>query len=80
TKGLAQEAGIAAVAEKGYMIGFKDGSFRPNQLLTRAEAVTIINRLTGRAPSNETAEQSWSDVPTSYWAFADIMAATGYKN
>ncbi|KNB73431.1 hypothetical protein ADS79_05625 [Brevibacillus reuszeri] len=78
TKGIAQEASIAVVAEKGYMIGFQDGSFRPDQILTRAEAVTIINRLTGRASVTD-AVQTWSDVPASFWAFAEIMAATGYK-
>ncbi len=78
TKGIAQEASIAVVAEKGYMLGFQDGSFRPYQILTRAEAVTIINRLTGRASVSD-AVQTWSDVPSSFWAFAEIMAATGYK-
>ena len=74
--GTAEEASIAAVAGKGYMIGW-DGKFHPDKLLTRAEAATLFNRATGRAPSTGQKEQIWSDVPRRHWAFFEIAEATG---
>ena len=36
---------IGAVVDKGYMGGYEDGTFRPNRPLTRAEAVSMLNRV-----------------------------------
>ncbi|MEF3313803.1 S-layer homology domain-containing protein [Paenibacillus sp. GYB004] len=36
---------VGASAAAGWMHGYEDGSFRGEQLLTRAEAVTLLNRL-----------------------------------
>lgn len=33
----------------GWVGGYADGTFHPNQTITRAEAVTILNRVLGRA-------------------------------
>ncbi|WP_429798261.1 S-layer homology domain-containing protein [Brevibacillus fortis] len=41
---------MATVTGQGFMKGYEDGTFRPNQILTRAEAVVLFNRLTGRTP------------------------------
>src|SRR5690606_16170804 len=55
---------ITAVNEAGMMIGFPDGSFGPDQWLTRAQAVTTMNRLLGRMPVDSNEASSWSDVST----------------
>ncbi len=53
--------------------GYEDGTFRPENNVTRAEAVTMINRLIGRVPAkNSTA--SFKDI-SDHWAKAQINAA-----
>lgn len=69
------QAAIEMMSQAGIITGYEDGTFRPNQTLTRAEAVTIVNRALGIAPLTS-AVQKWSDVPASYWAFGSIQAAS----
>lgn len=38
---------ITSLVEKGYMNGYEDGTFKPNQLTTRAEAAAVIARTMG---------------------------------
>ncbi|MGC5326006.1 S-layer homology domain-containing protein [Brevibacillus sp. SYSU BS000544] len=76
TKAHWASASIDAVAEQGIMKGYEDGSFRPNQKLTRAEAVTLFNRLTRRGPLVELQQAIWPDVPLTHWAFSEIAEAT----
>ncbi|WP_310832188.1 S-layer homology domain-containing protein [Paenibacillus pedocola] len=67
---------IDAVKAAGLMTGFADGSFAPAKMLSRAEAVTVINRLFGRGPLSGVTRSSFSDVPVTHWAFADIEEAS----
>lgn len=76
TQGHWATTAIAQVQQAGYMQGMPDGTFKPNQTLSRAEAVTLFNRILKIAPVTGTTMSTWSDVPASHWAFADIMAAT----
>nr|WP_254075724.1 Ig-like domain-containing protein [Paenibacillus tritici] len=69
------QAAINRMSQAGIITGYEDGTFRPNQTLTRAEAVTIVNRALGIAPLTG-AVQKWNDVPASYWAFGNIQAAS----
>ncbi|MEO7933324.1 MAG: S-layer homology domain-containing protein [Chthoniobacterales bacterium] len=58
-----------------------DGAFRPNAPVTRAEFVVAVNRMSGRAATEQPREglPKFSDVSASHWAYADIMrAATTY--
>ncbi|HHV28919.1 MAG TPA: S-layer homology domain-containing protein, partial [Clostridium sp.] len=65
---------INTLISKGYVKGYPDGTFRPNNNIKRSECVTLINRVLGiEAVSN--AEPYFTDVDKSYWAFGDIMAA-----
>nr|WP_246281154.1 S-layer homology domain-containing protein [Saccharibacillus qingshengii] len=66
---------IAAVQSQGIMTGYPDGTFRPQQELTRAEAVTILNRLFARGPLHEAQGAKWPDVSAGHWAYADLMEA-----
>lgn len=75
-KGHWASAQIAAVAKLGYMTGYSDGTFRPDQSLTRAEAVVIINRILGRGPLSNVTTPTWKDVPSSFWAFGAIEEAS----
>lgn len=77
TKGHWSEQNIALVQKAGYMKGMPDGSFGPNQYLSRAEAVTLINRVLNRGPLAGITVSSWSDVSLDHWASQDIEEATG---
>ena len=46
---------INRAAEKGWITGYPDGTFGPNRYITRAEAVTMINRVLNRMPEDEDA-------------------------
>ena len=71
---------MISAAEKGWVNGYEDGTFLPNRTLTRAEAVTIINRVLERYPdynsiSNRTAIRFFPDLSSSHWAYTQIMEA-----
>ena len=44
------EAEIHEAAAYGWIRGYEDNTFKPNKLITRAEAMTMINRMVKRAP------------------------------
>ncbi|WP_082722528.1 X2-like carbohydrate binding domain-containing protein [Paenibacillus jilunlii] len=60
----------------GILNGYADGTFRPGKALTRAEAVTAVNRALGRGPLFGAKASPWSDVPLTHWAFKDILEAS----
>ncbi|MEK3918162.1 S-layer homology domain-containing protein [Paenibacillus sp. FSL K6-2393] len=66
---------IAYVQSAGLMVGYNDGTFKPNAELTRAEAVKVLNVLFNRTPLTGAATPTFSDVPATHWAYADIEAA-----
>jgi hypothetical protein len=68
-------AEIGALLQEKLIAGYPDGTFRPAQSLTRAEAVTIINTILQRN-SESWSQSSWSDVPTAHWAFQAIQEAS----
>lgn len=67
--------------------GFPDGTFKPDQKLTRAEAVTVLNSVFGRntkatsfANVNTSSLRKFSDVPMSHWAYYEIVDASNGHN
>lgn len=70
---------IRQAVQYGLISGYTDGTFRPEQYITRAETVTMINRMLGR--NYETAAELHSmacpfpDVSQSSWAYGNIMEA-----
>ncbi|GEM_PF-1302576 len=67
---------IAAVSHDNVMNGYPDGSFKPDQTLSRAEAVTVINSLLERGPLHGVEKNIWPDVPTTHWAYPAIQEAS----
>ena len=69
-----------AVLSKGKVInGYPDGTFRPENYITRAEAVKLANGVLERAvkPENIPAEaKQWPDVPKEAWYYPEIIEAT----
>ncbi|WP_187273866.1 S-layer homology domain-containing protein [Paenibacillus sp. N3.4] len=76
TKGHWGEQTIARVMASEVMDGYPDGTFQPERQLTRAEAVTILNRLLQRGPLYGMKIPTWSDVPGTHWAFGHIEEAS----
>ena len=65
---------VEAMNEKGIITGFPDGSFKPSETLTRAQAAKIICTMLGGAESMDavTASKYFTDVPQSHWAVTFI--------
>ncbi|MCD1261192.1 S-layer homology domain-containing protein [Paenibacillus athensensis] len=70
------QAAILKAQGAGLIEGYPDGSFQPEQAITRAEAVAIINKTLGRKPSGGAVTAPWKDVDASNWAYDDIVEAS----
>jgi len=72
---------IASGVAKGWIKGYPDGTFRPEEYVTRAEVVTLVNRMTERYADrshidrNGSLLKQYSDLKKTYWAYYDIMEA-----
>ncbi|OKL35502.1 S-layer homology domain-containing protein, partial [Domibacillus mangrovi] len=66
---------IAHVSSIGIITGFGNGSFKPEQPITRAQAVVMLNRLFERGPLNGVAKSTFRDISADHWAFRDIEEA-----
>ncbi|WP_442602407.1 S-layer homology domain-containing protein [Paenibacillus sp. KN14-4R] len=66
---------IMRIQAYGIMEGYQGNTFKPNQELTRAEAVKILNRLFDRGPLYGVESPSFTDVTSSHWAFYEIEEA-----
>jgi len=70
---------INQAAEAGLVYGYKDGTFRPDQNITRAETIVMVNRILGRSASADTVVKGYktfSDVPANAWYYWDIVEAS----
>lgn len=75
----AKEIGIAYYND--WIKGYPDGTFKPDQNITRAEAMTMINRVLERKPESPadllTNMNKWTDnLDTSKWYYLDVQEAT----
>ena len=70
---------IAICASNGWVQGYEDGTFRPDQPITRAEAMTIINRMLGRGVSKGyvcKGAARFTDNDPGSWYYYEILEAT----
>lgn len=72
---------IQAAYEQKLILGYPDGTFRPNQPITRAEACTIINRMLGRLPHpdhllSDEVMVTWPDNLPGVWYYEAMQEAT----
>lgn len=65
---------VGELAYLGIITGYEDGTFRPNSELTRAEAVTMINRMLSRVPTGNAGGTVFSDA-VGHWAETQILMA-----
>lgn len=66
---------VSALSSMGIIQGYQDGTFRPNQPITRAQFAAIVTRFAGAGVSEA---QTYTDVPADYWAYDAIFAASGW--
>lgn len=72
---------VGAAAAQGLFGGYADGAFHPDAALTRAQAAVVFNNLLNRQPDSAAIDTDpnvrlFPDVPTTYWAYDEIMEAT----
>ncbi len=78
-KGHWAAATINAAAERGWIGGYPDGTFRPNAYITRAEAMALINKVLNRHVSEKGLlpdARYWKDNSINAWYYEDVMEAT----
>lgn len=72
----------ATAYANGWVSGYSDGTFRPNQTITRAEAVVILNSVLGRScdltyvQANAQAALHFTDITPGAWYYADVIEAS----
>ena len=72
---------IGVAANKGWINGYPDSTFRPDQYITRAEAMTLVNRVLNRLPekSDDLLDDmiKWPDnADASVWYYLAVQEAT----
>ncbi len=79
-KGHWAEKYIERAAELGWIKGFEDGTFRPDTYITRAQAMTMINRVLNRIPEEESdllpGMNVWPDCNPGDWFYLAVQEAT----
>ncbi len=72
---------IHEAAAHGWIIGYEDGTFRPDRPITRAEAVTLINRMLERLPETvddllDNMIEFYDNLDTSAWYYLAMQEAS----
>ncbi|PWK13487.1 cadherin-like beta sandwich domain-containing protein [Tumebacillus permanentifrigoris] len=67
---------IAQAEHGGYLNGYPDHTYHPDQTITRAETVVVINKLLDRNVQQVSGLPKWSDVSPDFWGFRAIMEAS----
>src|SRR5690242_6697796 len=78
-KGHWAESTIQAGIEKGWVLGYEDGTFKPNEYMTRAEFMNLVNRTFAYTAQ---AKMDYRDVSANAWYHEAVSIATaaGYIN
>ena len=79
TAGHWAEGNINTLTQGNVIGGYDDGTFRPDNYITRAEAMTIINRLTVRhtdADGLVEGFKDWPDLKSTDWYYFEVLEAT----
>jgi hypothetical protein len=73
-------ANVLSAVSKGWITGYPDSTFRPDQYVTRAEAVKLVNGWLDRrhfAPDFAASQLSpFKDLTARHWAYSDIVEAS----
>jgi len=69
---------VNTLAAEGIFRGDANGNFNPNSSMTRAEAATLLVRLFVDVEVATSGARSFTDVPSSHWAFSYIETAFAF--
>lgn len=71
---------IGYASTAGYIVGYPDGTFKPDKNVSREEAVTMINRMLGRKVDDEGINNQniskFKDLDKNSWSYYDIVEAS----
>lgn len=67
---------MALAVEKGWIIGFTDGTLRSDDYITRAQAATILDRVFRQGDTQVKDGRSFADIPQTHWANDAISRAS----
>ena len=73
---------VVGSIQYGWINGYPDGTFGPNDSITRAEVTTITNRMLGRSAdeafvdSHQDSLVQFGDITDRHWAYYQVMEAT----
>ena len=72
---------INAAANAGWVEGYPDGSFRPDEPISRAEVVRLVNGMINRSVTLEKLKElgiecPYNDLAEKHWSYCDLMEAT----
>ena len=73
---------VLTAVNYGWIGGYSNGTFKPNNNITRAEVVSIVNKMLARSAdktfinSNASSIKSFTDVSKSFWGFYEVTEAT----
>ena len=70
---------INRAAYEGWTTGYPDGTYGPDQYITRAEVMALLNEVLERSPNAEYMLDDmkvWPDNPETAWFYADVQEAT----
>ena len=77
---------VAQAASYGWIGGYTNGNFGPNDRITRAQVTTIVNNMLGRAADRDYVIDhqadlvQFSDLTRAHWGYFQIMEATNAHN
>ena len=73
---------VDSAVANNLMGGYPDGTFKPDQAITRAEVVTVINKAINRTPdkaaidANANNAKKYKDLKNTHWAYYDVIEAS----
>ena len=72
---------INAAANAGWVKGYPDGSFRPDEPISRAEVVRLVNSMVNRSVTLDKLKElgvecPYNDLVENHWGYCDLMEAT----
>ena len=72
---------VVGSIQYGWINGYPDGTFRPENTISRVEVTTIVNRMLGRSADEDFVDshadelRQFTDVNDSHWGYYNIMEA-----
>jgi len=71
---------ILALSKNGLVEGYEDGTFKPENNITRAEVMTVINKILGRKPLDSYVKSldvnPYNDLYENKWYYVTVLEAT----